>query len=92
MQDRACADHGEDGQQNADERSQIVGVGDVLPHTVIVACAERLRHRNGKSRADAGGKSHHQKADGACCTNASQRTGTQIAPDDDGVHHAVELL
>ena len=54
--------------------------------------AERLCHGNGKPRTDAGGKSHHQKADSTGGTHACQGTGTQIASHDDRIYHAVQLL
>ena len=92
LQDGSRGNHGNGSEHHCDQCTEVIRVGDVLAHAAVIAGTECLRHRNGKTGADARGKSDDQKADGAGCADTCQRIGTEIASDDHRVHHAVQLL
>ena len=67
-------------------------VSHVPPHAGIVLGAEALGHRNGKAGAGPDDEAVDHKVHGTGGAHARQGIHAQGSSDNDGIHHAVELL
>ena len=91
-QHRGGGKDGGGGEKKGDSSREKDGPRRRSAHPPVVPGAEVLGHRDGKTAANPGNKSQHQKAQGAGGAHPRQGGDPHKPPHDEGIRHAVELL
>ncbi len=91
-QKRHCSRHGYSCDKDGYNDTQKITGSDGTLEILFVFRPEVLCHHHAKTARDPGNKPDHQKADGTGTPDGSESRQRNRLPDDDRIHHTVQLL